>query len=207
MSRTAWLLLLPFCLAGADVVLAESGKPVKQEHWSTQYDNHFRKYTKRYFGPYFDWHWFKAQAIAESNLKPDVTSPRGAVGLMQILPSTFAEIKQENPHFSRLEEPRWNIAAGIFYDRYLYRKWELPSEQQRLYLAFASYNAGFGRIRQAFRRSPEPVENWEQVQHHAPQETQDYVVRIRELMAEKKPMTRRLRGISRHLFVAQEERS
>ena len=34
-----------------------------------KYDKYFSKYSKRYFSPAFDWHYFKAQAIAESRLK------------------------------------------------------------------------------------------------------------------------------------------
>ncbi|MCK5784786.1 MAG: hypothetical protein KAH06_10080, partial [Desulfobacterales bacterium] len=34
-----------------------------------KYDGYFSKYSKRYFGPGFDWRYFKAQAIAESRLK------------------------------------------------------------------------------------------------------------------------------------------
>jgi len=33
---------------------------------------------------------------------------------MQIKPSTCAEIKEDNNHFLGLEDPRWNIAAGIY---------------------------------------------------------------------------------------------
>ncbi len=199
--RRCGLSLLLLCLALP--LWAEEGAgglPVHSSKWSDEYDGHFRKYTKRYFGPHYDWHWFKSQAIAESNLKPEVKSHRGAVGLMQILPSTFAEIKELNPHFVNLEEPRWNIAAGIYYDRTLYRKWELPSDQDRLYLAFASYNAGFGRMRRAYRRTPKPVESWEQVKPQAPEETRGYVKRIRGLMDSDRPKTRsRLRGVAKLL--------
>ena len=178
----------------------EEALPVHSGKWSDEYDRHFRKYTKRYFGPHYDWHWFKSQAIAESNLKPSVKSHRGAVGVMQILPSTFAEIKELNPQFLKLEEPRWNIAAGIYYDRTLYRKWELPSDQDRLYLAFASYNAGYVRMRRAFNRSPQPVESWEQVAPRAPVETRGYVKRIRGLMDSDDPKPRsRLRGVAKLL--------
>jgi len=31
-----------------------------------KFDRHFSKYSKRYFGPAFDWRFFKAQAVAES---------------------------------------------------------------------------------------------------------------------------------------------
>ena len=199
--RCRWLPLLMLCLvaplwaAGAKGVL-----PVHASKWSDEYDGHFRKYTKRYFGPHYDWHWFKSQAIVESNLKPTVTSHRGAVGLMQILPTTFAEIKESNPHFVSVTEPRWNIAAGIYYDRTIYRKWEMPSEQDRLYLTLASYNAGFGRMRRAYRRTAEPVESWEQVKPQAPAETRDYVQRIRTMMDSQTPKSRsRLRGVARLL--------
>ena len=197
-------LLLLSLLAGQAAPLWAEGEegqlPVHSAKWDVQFDDHFRKYTKRYFGPYFDWHWFKSQAIAESNLKPDVQSPAGAIGVMQLMPATFEEIKQLNPHFVNVKEPRWNIAAGIYYDRALYRKWELPSEQDRLYLAFASYNAGYVRMRRAYGRTPEPIESWEQVEPQAPEETRDYVQRIRTLMDADRPKPRsRLRGVAKLL--------
>src|SRR6185503_3225496 len=105
---------------------AARDEPVDSPRWPREYDAHFQKYTKRYFGPNFDWRWFKAQAIAESHLKPEALSPVGAVGLMQVMPRTFREIQLENPHFVDVRAPRWNIAAGIWYARYLYRQdvWE-----------------------------------------------------------------------------------
>lgn len=197
------LLALPLLLCLSTAVWsagAEGELPVHASKWSDKYDKHFRKYTKRYFGPYYDWHWFKSQAIVESNLNPKAKSHRGAIGLMQILPSTFEEIKGLNPDFVNLEDPRWNIAAGIYYDRAIYRKWGLPSEQDRLYLAFASYNAGYVRMRRAYRRIAPPVESWEQVKVEAPKETRDYVQRIRSLMNADKPKFRsRLRGVAKLL--------
>lgn len=158
-------------------------RPLKTDKWTDKYDRHFKKYSKRYFGPHFDWRWFKSQGIAESNLEADAASPVGAKGIMQILPTTFGDIQKSNPTFLVLEEPRWNIAAGIFYDRQLYRKWRkpLPSEE-RLFLAFSSYNAGYGRVLKAVKRTRKDQYAWSDVKRHLPSETKGYVARIAELM-------------------------
>ena len=90
-----------------------------------KYDKYFSKYSKRYFGASFDWKYFKAQAIAESNLKSDAKSHVGAEGVMQIMPRTFKEIKYKNPSIKgNRKQPRWNIAAGIYYDRYIWKTWK-----------------------------------------------------------------------------------
>ncbi|MCG7897047.1 MAG: transglycosylase SLT domain-containing protein [Candidatus Thiodiazotropha weberae] len=177
------LLLLPGLLHAGPF------KHVKHDHWSDRYDNYFRKYTKHYFGPHIDWHWFKAQGIAESGLQPKALSSAGAKGIMQILPATYQEIKEDNPHFTHIEEPRWNIAAGIYYDRMLYRKWKkgLPTEE-RLAFALGSYNAGYGNVLRAYRKAIKAhgeVKNWSQVETYAPGETRHYVRRIKALMVTK----------------------
>ena len=147
------------------------------------YDRHFKKYSKRYFGPHFDWRWFKSQGIAESGLDPDATSEAGARGLMQIMPATYREIRRENPHFLDADQPRWNIAAGIFYDRTLYDKWRTPpAGEQRLLFTFGSYNAGYGRIYKAFRQDPDRSGSWHTVTRFVPPQTRHYVRRIQKLM-------------------------
>jgi membrane-bound lytic murein transglycosylase F len=160
--------------------------PLQQvDKWSRDYDAHFRKYTKRYFGPHIDWRWFKAQGIAESGLEPDVASAAGARGVMQIMPDTYQEIREQNPHFLDVHQPRWNIAAGIYYDRHLYDKWRTPPPgEERLFFAFGSYNAGYGRIYQAFRQVPEEAEFWHAVTPYVPPQTRHYVSRIQRLMTE-----------------------
>jgi membrane-bound lytic murein transglycosylase F len=174
----ALLAALPFPQATAAV--AVPGDTVDDPYWTRDYDSYFQKYTKHYFGPRFEWEWFKAQAIAESGLKETAHSPTGASGLMQILPSTFREIRRENPHFEDIHAPRWNIAAGIYYDRQLYAKWREFAELQRLFLAFASYNAGLAGIRRACREAGWPAD-WQQLEPHVPPETRGYVRRIRHL--------------------------
>jgi len=192
----AGLLITQF--AWADNVSVESSR------WSTEYDGHFKKYTKRYFGPAFNWRWFKAQAIAESNLNPEIKSQAGALGLMQIMPRTYQEIKQSNPHFRKILEPEWNIAAGIYYDRQLYRKWREPvPDQDRLMLSFASYNAGYVRIRRAFKRAETKkgnLESWQQMRDFVPGETRHYVSKIKQLVdGDGNRKYRRLKGIEKFL--------
>jgi len=97
---------------------------VTSKSWTNKYDGYFKKYTKRYFGPGFEWRWFKAQGIAESNLNNEAESWVNARGIMQIIPKTFHEIKKKKPSFVDVNEPRWNIAAGIYYDYQLYQKWK-----------------------------------------------------------------------------------
>jgi soluble lytic murein transglycosylase-like protein len=176
------LLCLLLCLPRP----GHAAAPLQQvDEWSRDYDAHFRKYTKRYFGPHIDWRWFKAQGIAESGLEPDVASAAGARGVMQIMPDTYQEIRKQNPHFLDVHQPRWNIAAGIYYDRQLYDKWRTPPPgEERLFFAFGSYNAGYGRIYQAFRQVPEEAGLWHAVTPYVPPQTRHYVSRIQRLMTQ-----------------------
>lgn len=169
------------------VISPVQARDISSGKWTNKYDRLFKKYSKRYFGPHFEWRWFKSQGIAESNLKPDASSHVGAKGIMQILPTTFEDIKTANPSYAVLIEPRWNIAAGIFYDRQLYRKWRkpLPSDE-RLFLAFSSYNAGYGRVLKAVKRSGKKDYSWNEVKAHLPSETRGYVTRIARLMDSSK---------------------
>ncbi|MEA3280549.1 MAG: transglycosylase SLT domain-containing protein [Thermodesulfobacteriota bacterium] len=113
-----------------------------------KFDRYFSKYSKRYFGPGFDWHYFKAQAVAESRLQADARSGVGAVGVMQIMPKTFEEITRKNPGIKGTrKQPRWNISAGIYYDRMIWNLWKADrSHMDRINFMFGSYNAGKGNI-------------------------------------------------------------
>ena len=156
----------------------------------TTYDPHFKKYSKRFFGVGFDWHYFKAQAVAESNLREDARSPDGAVGVMQIMPRTFQEIQRKNPAIrGSVDQPRWNIAAGIQYDRQQFVVWAGDrSLVERLKFTFGSYNAGRSSILRAQQFALGEGLNamlWDQVAGELPrvtgrrsQETVTYVARV-----------------------------
>ena len=118
-----------------------------------RYDESFRKYSKRYFGPQFDWRVFKAQGLAESNLDSAARSHVGARGVMQLMPSTYREVVSRNPDLRHaIDDPDCNIAAGISYDHRLWHQWERDSVGfHRREFMFASYNAGRGTIIDAQR--------------------------------------------------------
>ncbi|MEA3245864.1 MAG: transglycosylase SLT domain-containing protein [Gemmatimonadota bacterium] len=117
---------------------------------AARFDPIFRKYSKRYFGIAFDWRRFKAQAMAESNLDTAAVSWVGARGLMQLMPSTFAAIRSARPEYRNIDDPEWNVAAGIAHDRGMWKLWppELP-DSERVRFMFGAYNAGEGPITRA----------------------------------------------------------
>ena len=86
---------------------------------------------------------------------------------MQIVPKTFQEIKKKNPHLGDITQPRWNIAAGIYYDRQLYLKWKAERPfRDKMCFTFGSYNAGFRNILKAQRVSKKNGMNenlWESI--------------------------------------------
>jgi soluble lytic murein transglycosylase-like protein len=158
-----------------------------------RFDKTFKKYSKRFFGPDYDWRLFKAQAMAESNLDPNARSHVGARGVMQLMPSTFGEIQSKNPDMQNIDDAEFNIAAGISYDRTLWRLWERDTvETDRHEFMFASYNAGRGTIRKAQTTALADSLNhrlWPSIELVAPKvtrwryrETLGYVRRIDENM-------------------------
>ncbi|HEY9226349.1 MAG TPA: transglycosylase SLT domain-containing protein [Gemmatimonadaceae bacterium] len=179
----------PSALTKAGRALERAAQARAAKKMSERFDPTFKKYTKRYFGPLFDWRYFKAQAWAESNLNPNAQSWVGARGLMQLMPSTYQAIASKRPEFGAIDQPEWNIAAGIMHDRYLWKLWEkdIDDEPERFRFMFASYNAGEGTINRALAVAKTKVGSpeWKAVVQIAPTvqrwryaETLGYVRRI-----------------------------
>lgn len=117
-----------------------------------RFDPIFRKYTKRLFGPAFDWRVFKAQGLAESGLDTAARSRVGARGIMQLMPSTYESIRSRAPDLLSIDDPEWNIVAGLRHDRALWQMWpEAPTPLDRRRFMFAGYNAGSRTIKRAQR--------------------------------------------------------
>lgn len=98
----------------------------------------------------------KAVISVESNGNPKAVSPAGAMGLMQLMPKTAAELGVKDPF-----DPRENILAGT---RYLSRL--LERYQGNRFLALAAYNWGMGNL----EKNPQNL----------PRETRNYLVRVEQ---------------------------
>jgi membrane-bound lytic murein transglycosylase F len=188
MLRLSWVLLSLLLglwaveLAWAGVAKRATLPLVTDDRWTAQYDRQFRKYSKRYFGPQFDWRWFKAQAIIESKLNPGAVGRGGPRGLMQIKPATLKSLQRLEPRLrEKLSGAEANIAAGIYYNRYLYDLWTptIPV-RERLFFAFASYNAGHAKILRAYKGVKSTT--WRPVSTRAPAHTRSYIQRIQSIM-------------------------
>jgi membrane-bound lytic murein transglycosylase F len=178
-----WLL----CVALMATASAGTAQTVRSG--ADRYDDTFRKYSKRFFGPTFDWQYFKAQALAESGLDPNAKSPVGARGLMQLMPGTYALIKSRRQDMGAITDPEWNIAAGIMHNRGLWYRWkDAATEEERIRFMFGSYNAGEGpilRARNMARTKKLNERAWESIETVAPEvprwryrETLPYVRKI-----------------------------
>lgn len=121
-----------------------------------------------------DYELIQAVVAAESGFDAQAVSHRGAVGLMQILPSTAkglgVKATAQKTIERRLLEPHTNVMAGAKYLRYLTKKFK-----GRVELAVAAYNAGQGTV----RRSGNAIPRY--------RETQKYVTKVLTLYSALKP--------------------
>ncbi|HSI19939.1 MAG TPA: lytic transglycosylase domain-containing protein [Sphingomonas sp.] len=95
--------------------------------------------------------WIRAVMRVESANDVRAISPKGAMGLMQIMPATWADLRARH-HLGRDPyDPRDNILAGAAYLRELYDRYGLPG-------FLAAYNAGPGRYEEHLAGRPLPAE-------------------------------------------------
>ena len=109
----------------------------------------FKKYGNKYS---FDYLMVAAQGYQESQLNQNKKSPRGAVGVMQLLPATAAARPIEVTGVDK--DPDANIKAGTLYLRYLrdsYVNDPAVNDINQMLMTLAAYNAGPGNLK-AFRQ-------------------------------------------------------
>lgn len=106
----------------------------------------------------------KAVALVESGFEPRAVSPKGARGIMQLMPATARRYGVTDPH-----DPYQSLRAGALHLKDLLEEFggDLP-------LALAAYNAGPAAVR---RHGGIP----------AYRETQEYVRRVETRLGERRP--------------------
>jgi membrane-bound lytic murein transglycosylase F len=126
--------------------LQESHKKYRLVSGSTlsPYDDIVQSYVQPYN---FDWRLIVSQMYQESRFDPLASNATGAFGLMQMLPRTAAELGVKD-----LKDPQQAIASGVQYldwtrDRF---SKDLPVQEQ-IFFSLASYNAGYGHVKDAQR--------------------------------------------------------
>ena len=105
------------------------------------------QYFQQYGDTYdVDWLLMAAQGYQESQLNQAARSKAGAIGVMQVMPATGKELGVGN-----IAKAEANIHAGIKYMRWMIDQYygkEPMTQLDKALFAFASYNAGAGRIAQ-----------------------------------------------------------
>ena len=113
----------------------------------------FEKYGEKYD---IDPMLLAAQAFQESRFDNKTKSHAGAVGIMQLLPSTARGKSVAIKNFRQLEG---NIEAGAKYNRFLADRYfadESISDLDRILFVFASYNAGPNRVARLRKKAKNP---------------------------------------------------
>jgi soluble lytic murein transglycosylase-like protein len=121
-----------------------------------------------------DYELLQALIATESGFDARAVSPKGAVGLMQLMPPTAArygvKTDKASPVAQKLTDPKTNIRAGSSYLRDL-----IDLFPGQLELAVAAYNAGEGAVQRAGNKIPNYPE------------TQNYVKTVMQLYTHLKP--------------------
>jgi membrane-bound lytic murein transglycosylase MltF len=105
--------------------------------------DYFKKYGDQYG---FDYLMIAAQAYQESRIDQSKKSAAGAIGVMQLLPSTAAD---KNVNIPDIHDMQNNIHAGTKYLRFIADRYftdDSIDSQNRLLFSFAAYNAGPAKI-------------------------------------------------------------
>lgn len=147
-------------------------KPVKEvnveekQHLISPYDKIFQDVGEEYG---IDWLLLSAIARAESEFRLDAVSKAGAIGLMQIMPSTAKSMGYEREQLFDAEVSA-EIAAMLLHENN--KMLRLPKsfdKAERLNFILACYNAGYSRIadaRRLARHHSEDANQWSVVQKY-----------------------------------------
>ncbi|WP_309085556.1 lytic transglycosylase domain-containing protein [Chelativorans sp.] len=156
--RTAILLLSGLLIPLAPAVSAAAqDTPVQRTSPSDPYAGHIAEAARRFGIPEA---WIRAVMRVESRGDVRAISHKGAIGLMQVMPATWADLRARHSLGGDPFDPRDNIMAGAAYLRAMHDQYGSPG-------FLAAYNAGPGRYEE-YRTTGRPL----------PAETRAYVAAL-----------------------------
>lgn len=145
-----------------------------RSRWLSPYDDLFRRYAD-ILG--WDWRLLTALVWQESKFHIEARSPRGAEGLMQMMPSTALRHGVEDPL-----DPEANLAAGVRYLERLERFFApYVSREELPKFTLAAYNAGEGRILDCIRYAAaagKPAATWEDIRALIPDMREESILQV-----------------------------
>lgn len=145
--RLALILFTGFFSNIATTALAQNA-PVAQPSPRETYADHIAEAAQRFELPAA---WIRAVMTAESSGDPRAISPKGAIGLMQIMPETWGDLRVRHRLGADPYDPHDNIIAGAAYIRELFDRYGSPGW-------IAAYNAGPGRYEASLKGRSLPPE-------------------------------------------------
>jgi hypothetical protein len=157
-ARLTLLLLIglaPACTPGG--VLPAKAVPIERPTDRDPYAVHVAEAARRFGIPAA---WIRAVMQLESRGQRNAVSPKGAIGLMQIMPDTWTNLRSRYALAGDPFDPHDNIIAGAAYLRELHDRYGSPS-------FLAAYNAG-----------PRRYEDYRDGRRSLPPETVAYVAML-----------------------------
>lgn len=144
-------------ISGPTAAVAAQAAPMQRQQASDRYVAHVAEAARRFGIPVA---WIRAVMRIESGGDRRAVSPKGALGLMQLMPTTWADMRARYGLGRDPFDPHDNIFAGAAFLRKLHDRYGSPG-------FLAAYNAGPGRY-EDFRDRHRPL----------PAETVAYVAAI-----------------------------
>lgn len=149
LRHAALLLLAGLILAAPGATPAEAQEaPVERPSRTDPYGAFIAEAAQRFGVPEA---WIRAVMRVESAGDVRAISSAGAMGLMQIMPATWAELRVRHRLGGNPYDPRDNILAGAAYLREMHDRYGSPG-------FLAAYNAGPGRYEEYLAGRPLPAE-------------------------------------------------
>ena len=154
------ILCMPIAVAPSAVIARDRSVPASEQQ---PIDIHIVEAARRFGIPQ---PWIRAVMEVESAGNPRAVSHAGAMGLMQIMPGTWAELRVAHRLGDDPFDPRDNILAGAAYMRQMYDRFGSPG-------FLAAYNAG-----------PARYQNHLDTGRALPRETRNYLAILAQLIAD-----------------------